>query len=43
MKLIIHRGTKQIGGCVTEIEHNGYKVFIDYGEQLPGTITYCLL
>ena len=39
MKLIIHRGTKQIGGCVTEIEHNGYKVFIDYGEQLPGTIT----
>jgi ribonuclease J len=39
MKLIIHRGTKQIGGCVVEVENNGYKVFIDYGEQLPGTET----
>ena len=36
MKIIIHRGTNQIGGCVTEIESNGYKVFIDFGEQLPG-------
>jgi ribonuclease J len=36
MKITIHRGTKQIGGCVTEIESNGYKVFIDFGEQLPG-------
>lgn len=36
MKLTIHRGTNQIGGCVTEIESNGYRVFIDYGEQLPG-------
>ena len=36
MKLTIHRGTCQIGGCVTEIESNGYKVFIDFGEQLPG-------
>ena len=36
MKLTIHRGTNQIGGCVTEIEHNGYRVFIDFGEQLPG-------
>ena len=39
MNITIHRGTKQIGGCVTEIESNGYKVFIDYGEQLPGTNT----
>lgn len=37
MKIIIHRGTNQIGGCVTEIENDGYKVFIDFGEQLPGT------
>lgn len=36
MKLTIHRGTNQIGGCVTEIESGGYKVFIDFGEQLPG-------
>lgn len=36
MKLTIHRGTNQIGGCVTEIESNGYRVFIDFGEQLPG-------
>ena len=37
MKITIHRGTNQIGGCVVEIESNGYKVFIDFGEQLPGT------
>lgn len=37
MKLIIHRGTNQIGGCVTEIESDGYKIFIDFGEQLSGT------
>jgi len=36
MKITIHRGTNQIGGCVTEIESDGYKVFIDFGEQLPG-------
>jgi ribonuclease J len=36
MKITIHRGTNQIGGCVTEIESNGSKVFIDFGEQLPG-------
>lgn len=37
MKITIHRGTNQIGGCVTEIESGGYKVFIDFGEQLPGS------
>jgi mRNA degradation ribonuclease J1/J2 len=37
MKITIHRGTNQIGGCVTEIESGGNKVFIDFGEQLPGT------
>jgi ribonuclease J len=36
MKITIYRGTNQIGGCVTEIESNGYKAFIDFGEQLPG-------
>lgn len=36
MKLTIYRGTNQIGGCVTELESHGYKVFIDFGEQLPG-------
>lgn len=36
MKLTIHRGTNQIGGCITEISHDGYKLFIDLGEQLPG-------
>ena len=36
MKITIHRGTHQIGGCITEIESNGYRIFIDFGEQLPG-------
>lgn len=36
MKITIHRGTDQIGGCVTEYEHQGWKLFVDYGEQLPG-------
>lgn len=36
MKLIIHRGTNQIGGSVTEYEHNGWRLFVDFGEQLPG-------
>ena len=39
MNITIHRGTNQIGGCITEIESNGYKVFIDFGEELPGTET----
>ena len=36
MNITIHRGTDQIGGCVTEYEHDGWKLFVDYGEQLPG-------
>ena len=35
-QIIIHRGAKQIGGCVTEIESNGSRVFIDIGDNLPG-------
>ena len=34
MKITIHRGTNQIGGCVTEYESNGYRLFVDYGEPL---------
>lgn len=37
MNITIHRGTDQIGGCVTEYEYNGWRLFVDYGEQLPGT------
>lgn len=36
MKITIHRGTHQIGGCVTEYEHEDWRLFVDYGEQLPG-------
>lgn len=37
MRITIHRGTDQIGGCVTEICYGEHKLFIDLGEQLPGT------
>lgn len=37
MNITIHRGTDQIGGCVTEYEYNGWRLFVDYGEQLPGS------
>lgn len=36
MKITIHRGTDQIGGCITEYELNGWKLFVDFGNQLPG-------
>lgn len=36
MKITIHRGADQIGGCVTEYEYEGWKLFVDFGEQLPG-------
>ena len=36
MEIIIHRGTHQIGGCVTEIKSSkGTRIFIDIGENLP--------
>lgn len=36
MEVIVHRGTHQIGGCVTEIKSNsGTKIAIDIGENLP--------
>ena len=34
--ITIHRGTRQIGGCVTEIACGVSRVFIDIGENLPG-------
>ena len=37
MNIKIHRGTHQIGGCVTEYEYNGGHLFVDYGEELPGS------
>ena len=43
MKITIHRGTDQIGGCVTEYEHEGWKLFVDYGEQLLGVSKSILL
>lgn len=36
MKITIHRGTHQIGGCVTEYESEGWRLFVDYGEELQG-------
>ena len=36
MKITIHRGIAQIGGCITEIESsNGTKILIDLGHNLP--------
>lgn len=37
MTITIHRGTHQIGACVTEYKHEGWHLFVDYGEELPGT------
>ena len=38
MKLTIHRGTDQIGGCITEYELDGWKLFVDFGDCLPDLI-----
>lgn len=36
MKIIVHRGTHQIGGCITEIQSSsGTRIAIDIGENLP--------
>lgn len=37
MKITIHRGANQIGGCITEIATKNAKVFIDFGSNLPGS------
>ena len=36
MNITIHRGTNQIGGCITEIATANTKVIIDLGSNLPG-------
>ncbi|MDR2691453.1 MAG: MBL fold metallo-hydrolase [Dysgonamonadaceae bacterium] len=35
MKITIHRGIDQIGGCITEIATETTKIFIDLGHNLP--------
>ena len=35
MNIIIHRGTHQIGGCVTEISTSQTRILIDFGKELP--------
>lgn len=37
MDIIIHRGTSQIGGCVTEIRSGNDRIIIDFGSNLQGT------
>ena len=39
MRITVHRGTHQIGGCVTGISSGGSRVFIDFGADLPGTVS----
>lgn len=36
MQINIHRGTNQIGGCITEIITDTTRIFIDMGDNLPG-------
>lgn len=33
----VHRGLHQIGGCITELSTGTSRVFIDMGQNLPGT------
>lgn len=35
MKIIIHRGVNQIGGCITEIATDSTRILIDLGRNLP--------
>lgn len=35
MKIIIHRGIDQIGGCITEIATDNVRILIDLGQNLP--------
>lgn len=37
MKITIHRGANQIGGCITAISSGDCKVLIDFGSNLPGS------
>lgn len=35
MEIIIHRGTRQIGGCATELRSGDTHILIDMGSELP--------
>ncbi|TWV12917.1 MBL fold metallo-hydrolase [Bacteroidaceae bacterium HV4-6-C5C] len=35
MKIVIHRGINQIGGCITEIATDNTRILIDLGQNLP--------
>jgi len=35
MKITIHRGIDQIGGCITEIATDKARIFVDLGQNLP--------
>lgn len=35
MKITIHRGINQIGGCITEITTDRARILIDFGQNLP--------
>lgn len=35
MKITVHRGIDQIGGCITEISSNTTSILIDLGQNLP--------
>lgn len=37
MKITIHRGTHQIGGCASEICTANTRIFIDFGSALDGS------
>ncbi len=37
IKIIVHRGVNQIGGCITEIATEKARIFIDFGSNLPGS------
>ncbi len=36
MDIKVHRGLEQIGGCITEISTATSRIFIDFGQNLPG-------
>lgn len=35
--ITVHRGIDQIGGCITEISTDTSRVFVDFGQNLPGS------
>ena len=35
VRVIVHRGTRNIGGCCTEVAYKGTRIAIDFGSPLP--------